>query len=78
MPFHTRLLPDMIILPNQPIPKTLVLNFDNTLITTEYKLGTGMINLKRPYLNKFLDELSELYEIVVFSSKEDSSVKNNK
>jgi len=74
MPYHSRLLPDMIILPGQPQPKTLVLNFDETIVHSEYKLGQGMINFKRPHLNKFLEELSGLYEIVVFSSKEDSHV----
>jgi TFIIF-interacting CTD phosphatase-like protein len=74
MPYHSRLLPDMIILPGQPIPKTLVINFDETIIHSEYHLGQGMINLKRPHLVKFLEELANVYEIIVFSSKEDSTV----
>ncbi len=74
MPYHSRLLPDMILLPGQPIPKTLVLNYDETLIHSEYKLGQGIVNYKRPHLNKFLEELSGLYEIVIFSPKEDSQV----
>lgn len=74
MPFHSRLLPDMILIPGQPVPKTLVLNFDETIVHSEYKLGSGLINYKRPHLNKFLQELSPYYEIVVFSSKEDSQV----
>ncbi len=75
MPYHSRLLPDMLTLPGHPIPKTLVLNFEETIVHAEYLFGQGLINLKRPHLNKFLEELSNVYEIVVFSSKEDSQVK---
>jgi len=49
-------------------------NFDETIIHSEYKLGQGMVNFKRPYLNKFLEELAPIYEIVIFSSKQDSTV----
>ena len=74
MPYHSRLLPDMIILPGQPIPKTLVINFDETIVHSEYRLGQGLVYLKRPHLSKFLEELANMYEIVIFSSKEDSQV----
>jgi len=74
MPYHSRLLPDMIILPGQPIPKTLVINFDETIVHSEYQLGQGLLHLKRPHLGKFLEELANMYEIVIFSSKEDSQV----
>lgn len=75
MPYHSRLLPDMIILPGQPIPKTLIINFDETMVHSEYHMGQGLINYKRPHLIKFLEELSNVYEIVIFSSLLDSHVK---
>ena len=74
-PYYSKLLPDQIIFPNQPSMKTLVLNLENTMITYDYKLGVGLDVKARPYLNKFLEELSQYYEIVVFSNQNDSHVK---
>lgn len=69
-------------------PKTLVLNLSGTLIHTNYvvkfaigaifslaffKFGKGAEIMKRPGLKQFLEKLSTLFEIVVFSD-EDSMV----
>lgn len=68
-PFYHKLLPDS----EDPSQKTLVLNLNKTLITYNYKLGTGFEITKRPGLNRFLLELSNYYEIVIFGT-EDSGV----
>ena len=56
--------------------KTLVINLNKTLISYNYKMGTGFEIIKRPGLNKFLLELSNHYEIVIFGT-EDSGVTFN-
>lgn len=48
--------------------KTLVLNLNKTLVDWNYAMGTGFEIVKRPGLAKFLQELSEHYEIVVFDT----------
>ena len=54
--------------------KTLVLNLEDTLINHTHSIGSGMKIKARPYLFKFLDELSATYEIIVFSNLNDSHV----
>lgn len=54
--------------------KTLILNFEDTIIHNEYQFGTGTFNYKRPFLSKFLNEMANHYEIVVFSNHKDSEV----
>jgi len=44
------------------------------MISYDYLLGSGMDCKGRPFLQKFLEELSPLYEIVVFSNFNDSHV----
>jgi len=61
-------------MPGDKLKKTLVLNFEDTILHNEYKLGTGSFNYKRPYIGKFLIELAKYYEIIVFSNHKDSDV----
>jgi len=51
---------------NKPI-YTLVLDMDETLIHFEEVAGKGRFFV-RPYAEKFLKEMSELYEIIVFTA----------
>ncbi len=68
-PFYTKLLPD-----SEPgSDKTLVINLNKTLISYTYEMGTGFKIIKRKGLEKFLLELSNYYEIVIFGT-EDSGV----
>lgn len=69
-PYYHKLIPDI----EMPGQKTLVLNLNKTLISYNYKMGKGFEIIKRPGLNKFLLELSNHYEIVVFGT-EDSGVR---
>ena len=48
-------------------PKTLVLNLSGTLVHTNYVFGKGVEVVMRPGLQKFLNYLAQMYEIVVFS-----------
>lgn len=71
-PFYTKLLPD-----SEPGgDKTLVINLNKTLISYTYEMGTGFKIIKRKGLEKFLLELSNYYEIVIFGT-EDSGVSFN-
>ena len=44
-----------------------MLNLSGTLIDTNFIFGKGMQMDKRPGLAKFLSELSQMYEVVLFS-----------
>ena len=61
MPLHPSLL-----------RKTLVINFEGTMYTKEIKVGDGMLLNLRPGFKKFLKNMSQLYDIVIFS-REDTS-----
>jgi hypothetical protein len=47
---------------------------ENTLVDYTHSIGTGMKIKARPFLFKFLDELSATYEIIVFSNVNESTV----
>lgn len=66
-----KLLPDLPPqpFPGTPIPRTLVLDLDETLIYSSYSRSTGWRVAKRPGAEAFLAYLCNFYEIVVFSSK---------
>ena len=68
-PYYHKLIPD----PDGSMQKTLVINLNKTLISYSYQMGKGFEIIKRPGLNKFLLEMSNYYEIVVFGD-EDSNV----
>jgi len=61
-----------LLLPGWPAqmgaaPRTLVLDLDETLVSTSWDRTHGWRTKKRPYLDKFLATLSQHYEIVIFS-----------
>eukprot|EP00340_Litonotus_pictus_P008862 CAMPEP_0170515350 /NCGR_PEP_ID=MMETSP0209-20121228/1791_1 /TAXON_ID=665100 ORGANISM="Litonotus pictus, Strain P1" /NCGR_SAMPLE_ID=MMETSP0209 /ASSEMBLY_ACC=CAM_ASM_000301 /LENGTH=251 /DNA_ID=CAMNT_0010799793 /DNA_START=436 /DNA_END=1194 /DNA_ORIENTATION=- len=69
-PYYHKLIPDADIASQ----KTLVINLDKTLISYTYKMGKGFEIMKRPGLNKFLLELANFYEIVIFGTEDSNFV----
>jgi len=49
------------------VPKTLVINLEDTLLHKTIEFGKGIELKKRPGLTYFLNNLRNYYEIVVFS-----------
>jgi hypothetical protein len=74
LPFYKKVLPDALELVGQPVRKTLVINLNKTLINYQYKFGSGFEILKRPGLLKFLQEMGQLYEVVIFGSEDSNFV----
>jgi import inner membrane translocase subunit TIM50 len=70
-PSHDKLLPDWSQMPNVPhdipIPHTLVLDLENTLVSSTWDRKYGWRHAKRPGVDKFLHELAQYYEIVLYS-----------
>ena len=69
-PVREKLLPDwpMPHVPQDiPCPFTLVLDLEETLIHSTWDKKYGWRHAKRPGVDKFLSELSQYYEIVLFS-----------
>ncbi|EEC51596.1 predicted protein, partial [Phaeodactylum tricornutum CCAP 1055/1] len=70
-PAHEKLLPDWSQLPNVPqdipVPHTLVLDLENTLVSSTWDRRYGWRHAKRPGVDKFLRELAQYYEIVLYS-----------
>jgi len=70
-PSFDKLLPDWSQLPNVPhdipVPPTLVLDFENTLVSSTWDRKYGWRHAKRPGVDKFLRELAQYYEIVLYS-----------
>lgn len=50
--------------------KTLVLNFEGTLVSKDFEAGSGVMLHLRPDLMTFLQEMSKLYEIVVYTNED--------
>ncbi len=74
LPFHSKVLPDALEVVGQPSKKTLVINLNKTLINYEYKFGSGFEILKRPGLMKFLQEMGQIYEVVIFGNEDSNFV----
>ena len=72
--FYKKVIPDQIIMPGMGLKKTLVLNLENTIINHDHFIGSGIEIKARPFLGRFLDELSPHYEIIAFSNFNDSHV----
>jgi mitochondrial import inner membrane translocase subunit TIM50 len=75
-PSHEKLLPDWSQMPNVPqdipIPHTLVLDLENTLVSSTWDRKYGWRHAKRPGVDKFLYELAQYYEIVLYSPSIDA------
>ena len=70
LPYNSYVLLDKLIPTTKGVEKTLVLNLNKTLVSYKYSLFDGFEILKRPGLQKFIEELSKVYEIVIFSNED--------
>ena len=50
-----------------PVPHTLVLDLENTLISSTWDRKNGWRHAKRPGVDKFLQDMAQYYEIVLYS-----------
>ena len=50
-----------------PVPHTLVLDLENTLVASTWDRKHGWRHAKRPGVDKFLNELAQYYEIVLYT-----------
>lgn len=70
-PSHEKLLPDWSQMPNVPqdipIPPTLVLDLESTLVCSTWDRKHGWRHAKRPGVDKFLHDMAQYYEIVLYS-----------
>jgi len=75
-PAHEKLLPDWSQMPNVPhdipIPHTLVLDLENTLVSSTWDRKYGWRYSKRPGVDKFLLDMAQYYEIVLYSASMDA------
>lgn len=74
-PSHDKLIPDWSQMPNVPhdipIPPTLVLDLENTLVSSTWDRKYGWRHAKRPGVDKFLHDMAQYYEIVLYSPSVD-------
>ncbi|EME28918.1 mitochondrial presequence translocase subunit Tim50 [Galdieria sulphuraria] len=64
-----KFLPDPTQLAPDGLPRrTLVLDLDETLVYSQWKASEGWKTLVRPGVETFLEQMSHLYEIVLFTS----------
>mmetsp|Transcript_38849 Transcript_38849/g.93921 ORF Transcript_38849/g.93921 Transcript_38849/m.93921 type:complete len:416 (-) Transcript_38849:43-1290(-) len=70
-PAHAKLLPDWSQMPNVPqdipVPHTLVLDLEQTLVSSTWDRKYGWRHAKRPGVDKFLMDMAQYYEIVLYS-----------
>jgi len=70
-PSHEKLLPDWSQMPNVPhdipVPHTLVLDLEQTLVSSTWDRKRGWRHAKRPGVDKFLLDMAQYYEIVLYS-----------
>lgn len=50
-----------------PVPPTLVLDLENTLVSSTWDRKYGWRHAKRPGVDKFLHDMAQYYEIVLYS-----------
>lgn len=55
-----------------PVPHTLVLDLENTLVSSTWDRRYGWRHAKRPGVDKFLHKLAQYYEIVLYSPSIDA------
>jgi import inner membrane translocase subunit TIM50 len=55
-----------------PIPHTLVLDLENTLVSSTWDRKYGWRYSKRPGVDKFLLDMAQYYEIVLYSASMDA------
>ena len=70
-PCRDKLLPDWSQMPNVPqdipVPHTLVLDLENTLVSSTWDRKYGWRHAKRPGVDKFLTTMAQYYEIVLYT-----------
>lgn len=66
----TKFLPDEPPLRPELLRKTLVLNFEGTLYSKDFSVGNGVLIHLRPGFKKFVDKMSQLYDIVIYSNED--------
>jgi len=70
-PVYDKLLPDWSQMPNVPHdippPHTLVLDLEGTLVGSTWDRKYGWRHAKRPGVDKFLEDMAQYYEIVLYS-----------
>lgn len=70
-PCRDQLLPDWSQMPNVPqdipVPHTLVLDLENTLVSSTWDRKYGWRHAKRPGVDKFLTTMAQYYEIVLYT-----------
>ena len=75
LPSNDRLLPD--IPPDASYePPVLVLDLEKTLVGCEYDAKYGWRYAKRPGLDKFLDTVTQYFEVVIFSETDAGTVQD--
>ena len=75
LPSNDRLLPD--IPPDASYePPVLVLDLEKTLVGCEYDAKYGWRYAKRPGLDKFLDTVTQYFEVVIFSETDAGNVQD--
>jgi import inner membrane translocase subunit TIM50 len=70
LPYYEKIISDSIESVDNPPIKTLVINLNKTLVNYEYKFGKGFEILKRPGLINFLQEMGQIYEVVIFGTED--------
>lgn len=65
-----KFLPDEPPLRPELLRKTLVLNFEGTLYSKDFSVGNGVLIHLRPGFKKFVDKMSQLYDIVIYSNED--------
>jgi len=74
-PSREKLLPDWSQMPNVPqdipVPHTLVLDLENTLVSSTWDRKYGWRHAKRPGVDKFLTTMAQYYEIVLYTPSMD-------
>lgn len=67
-PSYDKLLPDPLPYPYIQPPYTLIIEMTDLLVHPEWTYSTGWRFKKRPNVDRFLEQVSENYEIVVFTA----------
>ena len=65
-----KFLPDEPPLRADLLRKTLVLNFEGTLYAKDFGIGQGVLIHLRPGFKKFVDKMSQMYDIVLYSNED--------
>lgn len=65
-----KFLPDEPPLKAELLRKTLILNFEGTLYAKDFSVGQGVLIHLRPGFKKFMEKMSQFYDIVLYSNED--------